>query len=88
MDLQVFCTTLIVTFYVIKSGYFCKYIMSIDSSTLNLFLFQVMYFLFKVVDHEKAKQEFRDCWPVLDKKQVDTLIDPRQTNHRHNRHKT
>jgi len=30
---------------------------------------QVMYFLFKKLDGERCRQEFRDCWPVLDKKQ-------------------
>jgi len=30
---------------------------------------QVFYFLFKQLNHEKTKAEFRDCWPILDKKQ-------------------
>jgi len=30
---------------------------------------QVMFFLFKKLDGERCRQEFRDCWPVLDKKQ-------------------
>ena len=30
---------------------------------------QVFYFLFKQLSHEKTKSEFRDCWPILDKKQ-------------------
>jgi len=30
---------------------------------------QVFYFLFKQLNLEKTKTEFRDCWPILDKKQ-------------------
>ena len=29
----------------------------------------VFHFLLKILSKEKSSQEFRDCWPILDKKQ-------------------
>ena len=37
-------------------------------------MWQVFNFLFNLIDAEQAKQEFRDCWPILDKKQVAVLV--------------
>ena len=37
-------------------------------------MWQVFNFLFSLIDAEQAKQEFRDCWPILDKKQVAVLV--------------
>ncbi len=30
---------------------------------------EVLLFLLACIDCERAKKDFRDCWPILDKKQ-------------------
>ena len=49
---------------------------------------QVFHFLLQLINKEKSDQEFRDCWPILDKKQeadfrrrVSSMIKALQKDH-------
>ena len=52
-------------FQKVNIGIFIK---KVEFSQILLIIFQIVHFLFEKIDKSRAEVEFRDCWPIFDKK--------------------